>query len=481
VVAHRYALIVTTQLDGYFLVVTTKLAKLDELERALHDLEQHEAPLVRVTLRLAPTNGNPDAPLFALLGFADARGAMLRHAEVRQLALALEAQLIDLAALDGAARAQLQRHLDRHPLRADATRGVAKAFNEVRRLTAPAPLLRLDFDDLDQLFATWATAIAEGGLWVPSARPPRAELFRLDLCVAGQEMQGSTGTVLADRGALRSGKPGFWLEVVPSEELKGLFDRRARERRQGRPSEGPPPGVVRQAPRFDTRLEVRFDDVDSLAAQWASDISHGGMFICSANPPDLRDRLDVRITLPQGGELTIGAEVVHRIISGTRTGVGVQFLPGQDEALAPLIALINDYQRRQPRVLVIDDEAIWRSTLARALTSLGCEVQLACDGHEGLLKLIEGYFDLDLVILDLHMPNLDGRGLIERVRQEGGDDGLKLFLFSAAPPEELAALAMPGLATGVFSKLDSIDSLTARIARELGLPIPGLPRTRVAA
>ena len=108
-------------------------------------------------------------------------------------------------------------------------------------------------------------------------------------------------------------------------------------------------------------------------------------------------------------------------------------------------------------------------------------MRLATDGKEGLLKLIEGYFDLDMVILDLHMPNIDGRGLIERVRTLGGDSALKLFLFSAAPREELDSLSEPGLATGVFSKLDSIDALVARIAKELGLPIPGMPHEHAHA
>jgi CheY-like chemotaxis protein len=471
-VVHRYELLVTTPLDSFHLALTTKLNRLDALEQALGSLEHHDPPLVHITLRLALK----DQSLVALLGFSDARNATLRVAEARAIAAQLEAQLIDLEGLDPAGRAQFQRYLDRHVLRAESRAGLARAFAEARRLNTPAPLLRLDFDDLEQLYTTWAAAIAEGGLWVPSPRPPHAELFRVDFCVAGQDFQGSTGTVIKAKGQVKQGKPGFWLEVTPEEELKGLFDRRARERHQGRPSEGPPTGVVRQAPRFDTMLEVKFDDRGTLSSQWATDISHGGMFVCTSAPPELRARLHVHITLPEGGDTTIAAEVVHRILSGSRPGVGVQFLPDQEGALAPLIDLINEYQRRQPRVLVVDDEAIWRSTLARTLSGIGCDVQLASDGHDGLIKLIEGYFDLDLVILDLHMPNLDGRGLIERVRKFGGDTGLKMFLFSAAPPEELATLAVPGLATGVFSKLDSIDSLTARIARELGLPIPHLPR-----
>jgi CheY-like chemotaxis protein len=200
------------------------------------------------------------------------------------------------------------------------------------------------------------------------------------------------------------------------------------------------------------------------------------MFVCCLNPPELRTKLGVKIVLPQGEELVVGAEVVHRILSGSRPGVGVQFTDTRPEALAPIHALLAEYQRRKPRVLVVDDEAIWRSTLARVVQSLGCEVQLAADGHEGLIALIDGYFDLDLVILDLHMPHLDGKALLERIRRQGGDQALRVFLFSAASPDELNGLARPGLATGVFSKLDSIDVLTARLAKELRVALPSQRR-----
>lgn len=462
----------TTPIDGFHFALSTRLAHLDQLAGALEPLERDTPPIRRVQLRFSASVQT----LVALVAFDDARCATLQHGFLRSLCARFEAQCFDLETIDDAGRAELLRFVERHPLRtqADLTVSVVASL----RAVLIAPLLRLDFDDLDQLYASWARNVTEGGLFVPATRVAHAELFRVDFQVAGQTFEGSTAGLI-QRAPVSADRPGFWLELAPSDELQGLFERRARERHQGRPSEDPPPGIIRQAPRFDTMLEVRFDDPAKLEPDWATDISHGGMFIATDNPPDLRERINVRLALPQG-ELTLGAEVVHRIISGSRPGVGVQFLPDQEEALAPMFHLIEDYQRRQPRVLVVDDEAIWRSTLARALAGIGCDVQLATDGREGLLKLIEGFFDLDLVILDLHMPNLDGKGLIERVRRSGGERNLKMFLFSAAPPEELAAVAETGLATGVFSKLDNIDTLTARIAQELGLGLPGQPRRKAA-
>lgn len=464
-----YPLRVSTPLDGFNAALTIQSDRLAGLEAGLAALE----PLGKVALHASAE----DPTVVALLDFGSAGGATVRQPRLRRLAEELGGTLFNLGSIDEVARKRLASLTERLTVRGTSPQGASAAFTELAQ-RATVPLLQLHFDDLDALFTAWARAVAEGALWIPTRRPPIGARYRLAF-VVGDTRLGGTGRLLEDRPP-RTGEQGFWLEPTPSPEFSELFAKRVRERHAGRPANAPPPGVVRKDQRFETMLEVRFDDMPALAAQWASDISHGGLFIHCPAPPELRAKVAVHLRLPSGQEVTLGAEVVHRILSGGRPGVGVQFTDRSPEALAPIVALMEDYRRRQPRVLVVDDEAIWRSTLARALGSLGCDVQLACDGKEGLLKLIDGYFDLDLVILDLHMPNLDGRGLIERIRKHGGESGLKLFLFSAAPPEELAALGDPGLATGVFSKLDSIDALTARIARELGLSVPGLPRASSA-
>ena len=460
---------VTTSLDGFHVALTVQADRLDGLEARLSAMDL--GPVALFT-------SASEASVLALLGFSTVSQVTLHQPKLKALAAELDGTLLYLGNIDEAARRQLLSLAERLMVRGASKCGCGQAFAELKK-RGQGPLLRLEYADLDALFAAWAKAVTEGALWIPTNRPPTGDRYRVIFAVGDRQFEGSTAR-LVERPPL-SGQTGFWLEPTATPELEELFAKRSRERHAGRPVQEPPAGVVRKAPRFETMLDVRFDDMPALAAQWAADISHGGMFICCPSPPALRSKVEVHIKLPSGQEISVGAEVVHRILSGGRPGVGVQFLDQAPEVLAPLVALMEDYQRRQPRVLVVDDEAIWRSTLARALGALGCDVQLASDGKEGLLRLIEGYFDLDLVILDLHMPNLDGRGLIERVRKFGGDTGLRMFLFSAAPPDELESLSEPGLATGVFSKLDSIDALTARIAKELGLPIPGMPRERAHA
>ena len=59
-----------------------------------------------------------------------------------------------------------------------------------------------------------------------------------------------------------------------------------------------------------------------------------------------------------------------------------------------------------PRILIVDDEPALRRTLERALQAMGCEVVSAADAHLAYEMLDES--DVDLVLLDLHLPQMSG-------------------------------------------------------------------------
>ncbi len=58
------------------------------------------------------------------------------------------------------------------------------------------------------------------------------------------------------------------------------------------------------------------------------------------------------------------------------------------------------------RVLIVDDEPALRRALDRALRGVGCEVVTAGDAHLAYQVLDET--DVDLVLLDLHLPQMSG-------------------------------------------------------------------------
>jgi two-component system NtrC family sensor kinase len=65
------------------------------------------------------------------------------------------------------------------------------------------------------------------------------------------------------------------------------------------------------------------------------------------------------------------------------------------------------------RVLVADDDAANRRTLARLLERHGHRVEVAGDGVEALERLAAG--PVDAVVLDLRMPRMDGREAFARI------------------------------------------------------------------
>jgi len=65
------------------------------------------------------------------------------------------------------------------------------------------------------------------------------------------------------------------------------------------------------------------------------------------------------------------------------------------------------------RVLIAEDDAAVRTTMTEILTTEGYSVTTASDGEEALAALRSQ--SVDILVLDLHMPVLDGVGVLERI------------------------------------------------------------------
>ena len=69
-------------------------------------------------------------------------------------------------------------------------------------------------------------------------------------------------------------------------------------------------------------------------------------------------------------------------------------------------------------VLLVDDEEIIRQLGTRILEKSGYNVILACDGAEAILAHRQSHDEIDITILDMSMPGMDGMQTMEKLREE---------------------------------------------------------------
>lgn len=110
------------------------------------------------------------------------------------------------------------------------------------------------------------------------------------------------------------------------------------------------------------------------------------------------------------------------------------------------------------RVLLVDDEAQVRASLAAFLEACGYEVRVAANGVEALTAL--GSFPAEVVVTDINMPDMDGIEIVTALREAATNVGV---------------IAMSG--GGLFGAgllLDSAAALGADVAIEKPLDLDAL-------
>ena len=106
---------------------------------------------------------------------------------------------------------------------------------------------------------------------------------------------------------------------------------------------------------------------------------------------------------------------------------------------------------RGRQVLVVDDDVNARNALCTLLEEEGYEVRTAVDGVAAFAKLAT--FRADYVIADVRMPRMDGRALIDALRELPGPQPRVIFMSAAPAPD--------GEATPFLAKPVAFDELLA--------------------
>ncbi len=126
-------------------------------------------------------------------------------------------------------------------------------------------------------------------------------------------------------------------------------------------------------------------------------------------------------------------------------------------------------QNHQARVLVAEDNPVNQLVTQEMLASLGCSVQVADNGEQALSAYRDSFYDL--VLMDLHMPRMDGIEATRRIRQLERDRDQKqrtpiIALTADVLPEQRATCERNGM-DGFVGKPFNLKQLKVALAQWL--------------
>lgn len=225
-------------------------------------------------------------------------------------------------------------------------------------------------------------------------------------------------------------------------------------------------------------LRVRRESlVDGV--QWQIDIADTGIGMSEATQQGLFERFhwgDASLTRKQSGS-GLGLEIsrsLARLMGGelsarSQLGQGSVFTlslktpwsalsaaqitaPASSEGVHPVPAPLDPVPASEPlRVLVAEDHPVNRKVVGLLLQSMGHQVSFAEDGQQALTQASQS--DFDLVLMDIHMPVMDGLSSARHIRALPGERGqVPIVALTADVMNDAADLAMAAGMNAFLSK-----------------------------
>jgi len=113
-----------------------------------------------------------------------------------------------------------------------------------------------------------------------------------------------------------------------------------------------------------------------------------------------------------------------------------------------------------PSIMLVDDEAAFVETLAKRLVKRNFEAITAFSGEEGLKKLEENE-NLDVIILDVKMPGMDGLETLKAIK--AASPLVEVIMLTGHATVELAVEGMKLGAVDFLMKPCDIEMLVLKV------------------
>jgi two-component system cell cycle sensor histidine kinase/response regulator CckA len=195
----------------------------------------------------------------------------------------------------------------------------------------------------------------------------------------------------------------------------------------------------------------------------------------SGIPDDARERLFEPFFSTKGTGRGMGLAAAAGIVRAHRGWLGVEgtseqgtcfgiLLPVAHESIPrrSLAAMASSAPPSARSILLIDDEPAVRLVTSRLLSELGHQVMTADSGRRGLELLSEQPDSIDLVVLDLTMPEQSGEQILDELRVVR--DTLPVVITSGFQAEDAAKLLRVPNVVGFLDKPHTMTNLEMILA-----------------
>ena len=226
--------------------------------------------------------------------------------------------------------------------------------------------------------------------------------------------------------------------------------------------------------------------IDSSGGALACTVADTGIGISEAQQRQLFTRFgqadDARARRYQGSGLglalsrELATHMGGAITVASTPGEGSRFtctLPLVEAALEVAVAVPTGALPSGLRVLIVDDNAVNRLVARRLLDMSGCLVEAVADGQSAVSAVRDGAFDV--VLMDVHMPDVDGLEATRRIRALGDGGVLPIIGVSAsAATEDVESCRAAGM-NDFLAKPVTRERLMGALLRHVPGARPAIP------
>ena len=147
-------------------------------------------------------------------------------------------------------------------------------------------------------------------------------------------------------------------------------------------------------------------------------------------------------------------ELLHRVMDACQGGA----LEAQQDDT-------DEHQWKNFNILVVDDSAMNQKIIVNRLRQLDLKIRVASNGHEALQTLKKNH--IDLVLLDYHMPDIDGLEVLTQIRERWHSNEMGIIMVSAETTPALIAQFYEAGANDYIAKPFHAASLLIRTKKVL--------------